>query len=428
MNKLKFVSDKSIKIETLAARAALLAAGLVFFICASYFVRWYFAASIALHTDYREVADFAVRLAPSDPQTHYTSAVLSGKIFAPEDLTKSLSEYETAVALAPNDFRLWLALGRAREGVGTAAGAELALRKALELAPNYSQVRWTLGNILLRQGKTSEGFAEIRNAAQSDQTFVNPVIVTAWQIFDGNIAQVKQYVGDSQQTNFALAIFLAKQKRFDEAVEIWNALPAEEKKTTFKETGEQLYAEMLAAKKYRNALQIRSQISGLQTAQPVAGQIVNGGFEEEVKTKDVGVFEWQIADGFKPQIGFDDVQKRSGNRSLVIIFNSPDGKDFRGISQTVAVEAGKTYKFETFYKSELKTSAALDWEIVDATDGKILATTGTTSTNADWISLKAEFTAANTEAVTLRLAREACKLTVCPISGKVWFDDFSINQ
>jgi hypothetical protein len=422
------VSIKTIKIESLGSRAALLAAGLIFLFCASYLVRWYFAATIASNTDSKEVADFAVGLAPGDPQAHFTSAALSGRIFAPEELAKSLAQYEQAVALAPNDYRLWLALGNARERAGNQAGAELALRKALELAPNYSLVKWTLGNILLRQGKTNEGFAEIRNAAQSDQSFINPAIVTAWQISDGDLAQVRQFVGDSQQTNFALTIFLAKQKRFDEALEIWNALPAEEKKTTFKETGEQLYTEMLAAKKYRAALQIRSQIGGLQTAQPVTGQVVNGSFEEEVNTKGAGIFDWQIADGIKPQIGFDDATKRSGNRSLVVIFNSTDGKDFRQISQTVAVETGKTYKFEAFYKSELKTSAALVWEIVDATDGKVLATTGATAPNTDWTNLKAEFTAANTEAVTLRLAREACKSSICPITGKVWFDDFLISQ
>jgi tetratricopeptide (TPR) repeat protein len=323
---------------------------------------------------------------------------------------------------------LWLALGNARERSGNSTGAEAALRKALARAPNYSFVKWTLGNILLRQGKTNEGFDEIRSAAQSDQTFVDQAVVTAWQISDGNLAQVRQFVGDNQQTNLALAIFLAKQKRFDEAVEIWNALPAEAKKTTFKATGEQLYTEMLAAKKYRDALQISSQIGGLRAAQPVTGQILNGSFEEEVNIKGAGVFEWQIADGIKPQIGFDDATKRSGTRSLVIIFNSPDGKDFRVISQTVTVETGKTYKFETFYKSELKTSAALVWEIVDATEGKVLATTGATAPNNDWTSIKAEFTAANTEAVTLRLAREACKSSICPITGKVWFDDFSISQ
>ncbi len=421
------MSSKSIKIETLASRAILLTAILIFFVGASFFVRWYFANAVAANTDLKEVADFAVNLSPSDPQTHFTLGVLSGNVFAAEDLAQSLAEHEKAAALAPDDFRLWLELGRAREHTGDSAGAELALRKAVELAPNYSKVRWTLGNILLRRGKQSEGFAEIRRAAESDQAFVNPAIVSAWQIFDGNLAQVRQNVGDSKQVNFALAVFLAKQKRFDEAVEIWNALPGEEKKTTFQETGEQFYREMLAANKYREALLVRSQIGSSEARQPAVGQIVNGGFEEEVKTREAGVFEWQIADGAKPQIGFDDVQKRSGNRSLVIIFNSPDGRDFRPISQTVAVEAGKNYRFETFYKSDLKTSATLNWQIADAADGRTLATSGAVLANADWTSIKAEFTAPNTEAVTIRLARENCKSSICPISGKVWFDDFLIS-
>lgn len=419
---------KSIKIRTLAARAVLLAAFLVFFVAAIFFMRWYFANAIASNTDSKEVADYAVGLAPNDPQTHHTLAVLAGEIFSPEDLAQSLSEHEKAVSLAPNDFRYWLQLGRTREHIGDAAGAELALRKSLELAPNYSEVRWTLGNILLRRGKTSEGFAEIRAAAEGNAKFVNPAIAAAWQIFEGNLAQVRQNVGDSKQANFALTVFLAQQKRFDEAAAIWNALPAEDKKMTFKEIGEQLYREMLAANKYRDAVQIRSQISGSGTGQTAVGQIVNGGFEEEVKTKDIGVFEWRIADGAKPQIGFDDVQKRGGNRSLVIIFNSPDGKDFRSVSQVVAVEAGKNYKFETFYKSDLKTSATVVWEIADAADGRVLATSGAVSPVADWTNLKAEFFAPNSEAVTLRLARESCKSSICSIAGKVWFDDFSFSK
>ncbi len=418
---------KSIKIETLAGRALLLAAGLVFLVGASYFVRWCFAESMAMHTDMKDVAELTVDLAPSDPQTHFALAALTEKVFAPENLAKSLNEYEKAVALAPNDYRLWFSLGGARERDGDAAGAELALKKALALAPNYSQVKWTLGNVLLREGKTGEGFAEIRGAAQSDPAFINPAVVTAWQIFDGNLAEVRQNIGDSEEINSALAVFLAKQRRFDEAVEIWNRLPAEEKKTTLKQTGEQIYKEMLDAKKYRAAFDIRSQIDD-SAAQSAVGKVVNGSFENEVNVKDAGTFEWRIADGAKPQIGFDDAQKHSGNRSLVIIFNSPDGKDFRVISQTIPVEIGKNYKFETFYKSDLKTSAALEWEIADATDGKILAATAAASPNSDWTSLKAEFTAVNTEAVTIRLAREACKNSLCPIAGKIWFDDFSLNQ
>lgn len=422
------MSFKSIKIETLSSRLALLAIGLIFFIGAVFFVRWFFADSIATHADLREVADFAVDLSPGDPQTHYALAVLAGRVFAPDNLAMSLNEYEKAVALAPNDFRVWLALGTARERSGDAAGAERALRKTLELAPNYSQVSWTLGNILLRQSKTDEAFAEIRRAAETDSTYIVPAIGLAWQIFDGNLGQIKRNIGDSNQINVNLTTFLARQQRFDEALEIWNALPVEEKKTIFRETGEQLYKQMLEAKKFRAAFQINSQINGTESRPLVAGQINNGGFEQEVRPKDADVFEWQIADGTKPQIGFDNGQKRGGSRSLVIIFNSPDGKDFRSISQIVPVEAGKNYKFETFYKSELKTPATLDWEILDAADGKVLATTGAVSPDAAWTSLKTEFTAANTEAVIVRLARAVCKTTSCVITGKIWFDDFSISQ
>jgi hypothetical protein len=112
---------------------------------------------------------------------------------------------------------------------------------------------------------------------------------------------------------------------------------------------------------------------------------------------------------------------------LKLIFNN-DGKVFRNVSQTIAVETNKKYVFETFYKSELKTAATVKWEIVDAADGKVLASTEAIAANADWTSLKTEFVAPETtEAVTIRLVRVACTSTPCSIAGKVWFDDFSLN-
>jgi hypothetical protein len=187
---------------------------------------------------------------------------------------------------------------------------------------------------------------------------------------------------------------------------------------------------LIAAKKYRDALRIQSNLSnesGRENFTP--GKIANGGFETEVRRERAGVFDWQIADGAQPQIGFDDVQKRDGNRSLVIIFNSTDGKDFREISQTMAIGSAGKYVLDMFYKSNLKTTATLRWEIVDTVDGKVLAATNLIANNADWTNLKVEFIASeNMQAVTLRLAREQCKSIICPISGKVWFDDFSISQ
>ncbi|MDQ6786779.1 MAG: carbohydrate binding domain-containing protein [Acidobacteriota bacterium] len=419
---------KLIKIETLPKKIALLAAAVFCLISIVFFIRWCLGNALASHTIDMDVADLAVSFAPADPQAHYTSAVLHERLFQPDNLAKSIVEYEQATALSPNDYRTWLALGRARErNGGDAAGAELALKKSLELAPNYSEVRWILGNVLLREGKTEEAFAEIRRAAESDARYVNPAVSTAWQIFGGDLPEMSRHIGDSATVNAILVSRLAKEKRFDEAFKIWNSLPAEERKTNFAENGGVLYNQLIEAKKYRDALQVSTQLGEAENF--AVGKIFNGGFEKDVKATGAGIFEWQIQDGAQPQIGVDSTQRHEGERSLVLIFNSATGREFRAFGQTAAVEAGKKYGFELFYKSDLKTSATLRWEILDGSDGKLLAATAPILAASDWTNLKTEFTVPEkTEAVVIRLARESCKSTLCPISGRVWFDDISLVQ
>lgn len=421
------MSAKSIKLNTTAWRAIVPLLAILCVVFAYFFAKWFFANTLATRVVYKEIAQFAVELAPADPQTHYASAVLHEKTFLPGDFEKSLAEYEQAAALSPSDFRLWLELGKARDRAGDSQGAETALRRAAELAPNYSQVQWTLGNFLLRQGKETEAFAEIRKAAESDKTYANPAIAGAWQLFQGDVARIKTYVGESDNLKAAFASVLAREKRFDEALEVWNALPDAARKNDYKANGEEIYQKMLEAKKYRSALKVFADIVESDDKKFAVGQVTNGGFEGETP-KSPSVFEWQFADGVEPQIGIDNTQKHGGNISLKLIFNNTDGKAFRPITQSVAVEAGKKYVFETFYKSELRTQATVKWEILDANDNKVLAATEPIVANADWTSLKTEFVApVTTEAVTLRLVRVPCSSTLCPISGKLWFDDFALN-
>ncbi len=419
---------KSFPLNSLAARAGLLAAGLCCLIFLFFAMCWYFGNSIASRAVNKEVAAFAADLAPNDPQTHYALAIFDEKTFLPEDLQKSLTEYEQSAALAPNDYRVWLTLGRAREQNGDGAGAERALRRSLKLAPHYAQVQWTLGNVLLRQGKTDEAFAELRQAAEGDEKYTTPTVSIAGQIYDGNVNEIRRVTGNSNRINFALAIFLANQKKFDEAFEVWNSLPAEEKRTAFKESGEQFFGALLNAGKFRSALEVRNQISDPNTAAPALEKISNSGFESDINAAQAGIFQWQIADGTLPQVGFDNTQKYSGNRSLVIIFNSLDGREFRQVSQTIAVQPSKKYELDFYYKSALKTASTLKWEIADVSGGKVLAATEATAKDTDWTNMKTEFTTLeNTEAVTLRLVRDNCQSSICPIAGKVWFDDFSLN-
>ena len=418
---------KSVQLNSFVRHVILPAAALFCLLLVFFALKWYLANTISARAEQKELAQLAIDLAPQDPQSYYALAVLNEKSFLPEDFSKSLAEFEQAAALSPNDYRLWFALGRARDRAGDSDGAELAMRKASELAPHYALVQWALGNILLRRGKTDEAFAEIRKAVESDPAFANPAISIAWQIFDGDLARISQAVGDSAQAKSLLSAFLAREKRFDEAFQTWNSLSEVEKQKTYGQSSDELLKQLLQAKKFRAALDVQTQMAAPDSEKPVPDKITNAGFEAAVNTGNASGFEWQIAGGAQPAIGVDDKQKTGGNFSLVIAFNSPNGQDFRSVQQTVVVSPNKTYKFEVSARSDLKTSTSVKWEIVDAADGKILAATQAVPGNSDWSKLTATFTAPSSEAVTLRLARTACSTPVCPISGRVWFDDFKLE-
>lgn len=422
------MSSKTVELKTANGRTILIVAGVLCLIIGFFAVKWCLGSALTSRAEEKQMIEIAVRLAPGDPVAHFALARLNEQTFLPEDFERAVKEYEKAAALSPNDYRLWLQLGKARDRDGDFAGAENALRKSLELAPNYSEVQWMLGNLLLRQGKSAEAFELIRQAADGNQRFLDPAVAIAWQIFDGDLGRLRQNIGDSSKINAALASYLLKQEQFDEAFGAWNALPVEERKNVFRERGEELYNRMITAGKYHHALKIWADIAQADNKSYKIGQITDGGFEVNEKQEKKSVFDWQIAEGAQPLIGVDPETVRGGALSRRIIFNSPNGADFRQISQAVAVEPGKKYEFSIVYRSDLKTDATLKWDIVSASDGKLLTATEPLAAKADWTNLKTEFTAPETsEAVVIRLARDACASAVCPISGSVWFDDFVLS-
>lgn len=419
---------KSFPVSSIGLRLLLVVVAVICAIAVYYTAASAFGSTLAQQAQTKEGSEIAINLAPSDSQGYYRLASIYEKTFLTEDLPKSLAEYEKAVALAPHDYRLWLALGRARERSGETSGAEKAMRRAVELAPNYAETHWLLGNGLLRQGNTEEAFVELRHAVEQDNKYANQIVFTAWQIFGGDVSQISQKIGDSVPIRAGLAPFLARQGRFDEALTVWNSIPETEMSSVYKTYGDEIYAKLIEKKEYRKALAVYSQTNKSETEKFAVGNVYNGDFERDVKSANAAPFDWQIAAGQQPQIGLDNSQKRSGGKSLVLLFNSQSGEDFRAVSQTVVVESGKSYKFEAFYRAELKTLATLQWEIADLSDGKILATTPAANANSDWAALAAEFTVPQTtQAVTVRLARAACKQGLCPVSGKIWFDDISLK-
>jgi tetratricopeptide (TPR) repeat protein len=324
---------------------------------------------------------------------------------------------------------MWLALAKASSRSGDIDGAQEAFGRALELAPNYSNVQWAYGNFLVRQNRVDEGFALIAKAGASNTQYAGPAAVLAMQIYDNNVERTRNVLGGGGDADIALAPVLASLKRYDDSYNAWNRLPGDLKIVKYKKLGEQLIEQMVAGGQFRHAARITADLAESEISKPVIGQFVNGGFENGVKLKQAGRFEWQIGDGIEPQIGLNETQKHSGKYGLWIVFNTFETAGFRQVSQIVAVEPSVSYKFEAYYVSALKTASKLKLEIVNPTTGAVLATTNEMSPTNQWSLLTAEFTMPNdVDGVKIQLLREGCNGPACPVSGTLGLDDISLTR
>ena len=412
-------------------RVALLIIGALILVLAWTFIRWHLANVVAFQLDpkspdSRIIADRLIDVSPSDPRTHLLAAKVYESSFDSEDLSRAVRECEYAASLSPHNYVMWLNLGRVRGLIGDVEGSFNAYERALALAPNYSIVRWVYGNALIREGRVEDGFSMIANAAASDPRYLGPAISTAIQIFDGNINEVRRTMGDTSTINAGLAETLMSVGREEDAHNSWLRLPQQTRSSEVKTLGQKLLAKLIEAKKYRIAAMIHADITSAEVS-PLA-HVVNGGFEEGVKLDSTGRFDWRITEGTYPQIGLSDSAKRSGQYSLILVFNSFETAGMRSIDQVVAVEPSRDYELVAFYRSNLKSDAILKWEVIDAATLQQLGESEPIANAAEWTPLKINFRSKeNLDGILLRFIREGCGGPTCRMSGRIMFDDISLR-
>ncbi|CAN5439430.1 hypothetical protein BH18ACI2_BH18ACI2_25270 [soil metagenome] len=414
-------------------RIVLLLPVAVVLVGAWYAARWGLANTVAQWAPDVAAAQAAARLAPDDPQAHYTLAELGARSLLPEQLPEAIRQYELAASLSPSDYRLWLKLGRARGLAGHPAGAESAFQRAVELAPGYGDPRWFLGNHLLREGRDEEAFAELQKAAAANPTLYRAqVISVAWRLYDGDLAAVLRAMGNSPSMRAALVEFMLDRRQLDDAVRLWGSLDAAQRQ----EPGvlrERLLRTLLEAKRFQAALQVQRESGGAAGAElPTLGNLMNGGFEGPVGPPGKSFFDWQVVPVAQAQINLDERQRHGGARSLRVVFNADSSLVFRNVSQAVVVEPSARYRLEFYVRTEdLKSISTPLAEVVDAGNpSNVLAASAPLAQGTrDWQSVTLDFsTGPQTEGVTVRLNRAPCYEPVCPLFGKVWYDDFTLQR
>ncbi len=402
--------------------------------------RWYAGDVIAayapnLESGSIETAQMTTRLAPDDPLTHWTVATLRKQTLPPERIRETLGEFEKAVSLSPNDYRLWMDLGRSREQSGDTAGGEKALRRAVELAPSYADPRWLLGNLLLRAGRSDEAFAELRLAGEANPRLRGQIFNMAGHIFGQDIQAMSRAVGSSAAARADLVSYLVSQQRVDEALGQWNTLSATEK-VELGAAGKSLMTAMLGTKRWRAAFKIYRDMNPQDATGLKEEQIANGDFEGNISFASENPFDWHAQSVAQAQVGIDERYRRSGNRGLRIRFNAPSSVVSGSLSQLVVVEPSTSYRLEYYVRtSELQSAAMPLISIQDGVDRTVLASSAPLALGtSDWHLVTIDFkTTPKTEAIVIITDREVCEsgagtATACPIFGIVWYDDFNLQR
>lgn len=369
----------------------------------------------------QELAARALRMRPGDPEVRYAAAVAAARR---GDYARALAELEESARLRPRYYVSWLRLGRGRERTGDEAGALAAYAEAARLAPAYAEPRWQLGNALLRAGHADEAFAELRLASASRPSLFAYTVELAWRAYGGDAGgAVAALAPRTASERAALARFLVRRGAVDAALAQYREVAPE----LGREERRALVAEMLKAGRYAAAREVWA---GGTDAPASASAVTDGGFEQRPGGREPG-FGWQfVQDAPGVRLSLDQSNPRAGSYSLRLDFNGEPPAGYA--SQLLSTEPGARYRLRFAARTEELASAALPLVALDTpgvTPGgeRLLAESAPLARGtSEWAAYAVEFQSP-AEAVLLTLRRQPCA-PPCPIHGRAWLDEFSLEK
>lgn len=368
--------------------------------------------------------DLAVRLSPSDAETHYARGEV---LLATEDYAQARIEFERAVQLRPRDYYLWLILGVSRDADQDQEGALRALKQSASLAPSYAKPSWQLGNLLLRMGQLDQAFVELRKAAHGDPSTLPVVIDLAWGLTQHDPQKVVAMLQpETDSTRLALALFFAKHNQGAAAAQQFLL-----SKGTPDAKAEALLDELLKVRAFNDAYQVWARMRGVAATNPGSG-FFDGGFEGWLATGQAG-FGWQIAANItNVEMSVDTSEHQSGGRSLRTEFRGNSNPAASLLTQLVLVKPQTRYRISFAAQSrDFVSVAAPIVTISDASapKGAMLAQSPPLLPDKNgWRLFSLDLTTnAATQAILISVSRQNCANDPCPAFGSLWLDSFGIE-
>lgn len=376
-------------------------------------------------------ADAAVRLAPSDPEAHYTRALTLVNL---QRLDEAVVELKQATALRPYHYYEWLDLGVTLDRIGDRTAAISALQESVRLAPSFAQPHWQLGNLFYQQGQYAEAFAELRSAVKSNPALVTGMMDLAWVAADGDVGDFEALTQpQTARAHLHLAVFLAKHGRGADAAR--QVTEAGEPQEVFDRglLNETMFT-LLEARQFPDAYAAwaASHPRAVEKSSNASIKLLNGDFVEPIIQDDPG-FGWQLSAIPNVLASIDPSGPGPGTRSLRIVFGGDSPLAGQAIHQLVLLTPNTHYSLSFAARVEQLVSGGPPVIVALAADAKTTKILGQSeplsSGTSGWATYKVSFsTDENTSVVIIGLQRIACNQSPCPIFGELWLSRFSLAK
>ncbi|MEZ5428758.1 MAG: O-antigen ligase family protein [Pyrinomonadaceae bacterium] len=339
---------------------------------------------------------------------------------------EALEDLAEAIRFRPEDYALWLELGRLQERAGQTEKATESFRRSVELAPFYSTPRMLYGSLLVDNNEKAEGFEQLRQAFRNNPQNFYKVAEIAWKETGKDGRKTTELLSPLNVYEAAmLNIYFLQEKDYSSIVYVTcqhEDLPRGHRDV--------LVRKLLEKRQYYFAHQIYSNDCGESSQKAPAFE--SGDFESG-EIKEGNGFGWRSDDlPDEIKLGVEKKTSPDGSNSLIVNFAGNSNPKRPIIKQFLIVEPNQKYEISFTYKSDgIVTGGIPVISLIPRnpdSDGPVTEIS-LSPEKGDWRRESAEIeTDATTQAIEIRLARKSCGQKICPIFGRLQLADFKIRE
>ncbi len=349
----------------------------------------------------------AIEYDPENADYRFTLAQIYNYSTQHLDLEGAKVQYLAAARLNPFRSAHWLELSKYYEQEGDADNARSAMKKALEMDPNYAQMHWGAANLYLRLGDQTTADFELRRTADLDNSFLTQVLDLVWRFYEDPEFIMTTHVPNTKAANLtALGYFMGQSSELGASL-AWTRL-----QTFETETRERFgYVNYL--------VNLGQPHTAFEVFDPDADimEISNGDFERNPMN---GGFDWRYSSWDHAEARRDTTQSKDGMASFLIQFDGEENVTYSHVWHWLPVERDESYELSFWMKTEaISTDEGVYLEV----EGQVTdAPLGTTY----WQEFTIPFTATS-DMATVRVRRNPSGKFDNLLSGKVWLDGFTLR-